>query len=1028
MPSLTRDKPGPAYWRSLDEHANTPEFQEFLQAEFPTLAGELQRPSSRRRFLKLMGASLGLAGLTACRWPKEHIVPATRQPYDRIPGVPSHYATAFELNGVATGLLVTSYEGRPIKIEGNDLHPFSRGRTNSWMQAAILELYDPNRSQRVVQREDQAITPHRRWDEFDAFVSQHFDELRTSRGSRLCVLHENTSSPSFARMKAKFRAAFPEAELYEYEPISRDSEIEGARLAFGTPLRSHLHLDKADVIVSLDSDFLMTHPAAVKYAGDFAARRRPVDGKMSRFYTFEGGMSLTGSLADHRTAVRPSEIGVLVRQLARQLADELHVSDTPQWLAPAKSESSVDHKVIESLAHDLAAHRGRCAIVVGPNQPPEVHAIAQHLNAWLDAPGNTVSYTAEPDAERESHVANITRLVERMRAGNVDTLVMLGGNAVYDAPADLEFAGALEQVPTRIHLSLYDNETSQLCSWHAPRAHFLEAWGDARAWDGTLSICQPLIEPLYNGRTPTELLALITGDSTTDGHKITQATFNELVNGDETVWKQSLADGIVKDTAWATESATLAGFSPPTSDTSGEWDVVFTPDYSAFDGRFANNAWLQELPDPITKLTWDNAALISPADAAELGIDRNGQQIEITVGQRTLNVPVYMLPGHARKTITLPMGYARTTAGAVGDGVGFATHSLRTVDGMSIAGASVKLAGGFHELIGTQDHHAIKSEVGDAAMQGRIDDLAREGTLDEFKHHPNFAKHRVHHPPLESLWKEKDYDGHKWGMAIDLNACIGCGVCSLACQAENNIPVVGKDEVAVGREMHWIRIDRYFKGEPTAPNVEVVHQPVACVHCENAPCEQVCPVAATVHDEDGLNVMVYNRCIGTRYCANNCPYKVRRFNWFYNHHGPAHPRSKKHGTSPFPGKLAQAELTDVEKLANSPFVTVRSRGVMEKCTYCVQRINAVKIKAKNERWESIPDGMITPACAQACPASAITFGDLNDPNSAVRRLHEDDRAYAMLAELNVKPRTAYLAKLRNPANRDSHTDHGNEHT
>ncbi len=1042
-----------AYWRSLDELADTPAFRQWLESEFPHLPAEFVDGPSRRQFLKLMGASLAFAGLAGCRWPKETIVPATRQPGDRVPGVPVQYATVFEIGGAATGLLVTSYDGRPIKIEGNEKHPFSRGKTNHWMQAGILDLYDPDRGRWPVHRggrrrpagEAAGETPvppgsgSRTWAEFEAFAKEHFGALRAHGGAGLAVLTEMSSSPSLREMQGRFLTAFPQAAWYEYEPLSRDNEREGARRAFGRPLRTHLHLDQADVVVSFDDDFLMTHPAAVKYAGDFAARRRADDGRMNRLYVFEAGLTVTGSMADHRYAVRPSQIGRVLEELAVVLGDRL---GTPILNGEPVGESPVARVQIEALAADLHAHVGKCLLTVGPQQPPEVHALAHAVSAALRAHGVTITFTDDPDPQRPTHFDAIKTLAERAKAGEIETLVILGGNPVFDAPADLGFAHLLPTIACSIHLSLYDNETSQVCTWYLPRAHYLEAWGDGLAWDGTLGIAQPLIEPLYAGRSPIELLALLCSDPLTNGYDIVRRTFGNAfdfgVNRQE-LWERSLHDGVVPDTAWPVVTPTRSAGPPnPAPGANADFEIAFSPDYSVYDGRFANNGWLQEWPDPITKLTWGNAALISPADAAKLGVRRNGDMLRVAGDAGAMEVPAFILPGHAEGSVTLPLGGGREpAAGAVASGAGFNTCVLRTSKSpWIVTGVKVAALGKHSDLATTQDHHAIRSAVGDEETQRRAGVLVREATLAHYRAHPDFAQHVVHLPQLKSLWQEKEYTGHRWGMAIDLSACIGCGACVIACQAENNIPVVGKDEVLMGREMHWIRVDRYFRedsrggssagpeparrgGSPASSGVDVFHQPVTCVHCENAPCEQVCPVAATVHDEEGLNVMVYNRCIGTRYCSNNCPFKVRRFNWFYNHHGPRHPRSQADGKSKAPGLLKQAELSEIEKLRHNPEVTVRSRGVMEKCTFCVQRINAVKIKARNERWAKVPDGLIVPACAQACPTDAIVFGDLNDPDSRVRKLHEHNRAYHLLAELNIKPRTAYLAKLRNPAESES---------
>ena len=1016
MPPLTRGRTGQAYWRSLDELADTPEFREFVEHEFPSFSGELLASPSRRQFLKVMGASLALAGMTGCRWPKETIVPQAKRPPGRAPGVPVRYATAFELGGVATGLLVTSYDGRPVKIEGNELHPFSRGATDAIAQAGVLELYDPDRSRRVVRR-DSAGDHEADWHAFERFAGPHFAELRQSQGAGLYVLSEASASPSLAEMRARLLAAFPQAKWVEYEPLSRDNEHEGARLAFGRRYRTHLHFEKADVVVSLDADFLLNHPTAVANTRDFARRRAGENGGMNRVYVIESDFTITGSKADHRYAVRSSAIV----DLARKLLAEIGGGAEPAASRP----TGLDHVRIDQIARDLTAHRARGLVVVGANQPPIVHAIGHAINSKLGNVGATVTYTDEPDADRPTHVDAIGELCERMSAGDVNTLLVLGGNPVYDAPADVEFDRGLSNVKTRIHLGVFDNETARRCDWHLPRAQYLESWADARAFDGTLSIVQPLIEPLYGGRTPIELLALAVGDETQSGYDIVRRTLRRQLSGAgdfESAWRKALHDGVVANTRWpdrtpqlaADVEASLAIGSAAAQD---GFELVFTRHPGLHDGRFANNGWLQEMPDPLTKLTWGNAALISPRDAERLGARRD-DVLRIEVGGKSLEIAAYVLPGHAPGAITLPVGFGRAAvAGKVAEGAGFDVYPLRTRQAMYIAvGAKVSRTGRTYKLATTQDHHSIQSAVGDAEIQKRIARLIREGTPE----HPA-GSHHEHQLPVVSLWKEHTYDeGHRWAMAIDLSKCTGCTACVVACQAENNIPVVGKEEVIVGREMHWIRIDRYFKGDPQDPAVEAVHQPLTCHHCENAPCEQVCPVAATVHDDEGLNVMVYNRCIGTRYCLNNCPYKVRRFNFFYNHHGPKHPRSE--------GKWAQKHLNEIEMMVHNPEVTVRSRGVMEKCTFCLQRINQAKITARNEwvqadpatRGEKyeIPDGTIVPACAQVCPAEAIIFGDLNQvgAKSKVAQAFEHERAYSILdAELNLKTRTRYLTKLRNSA-------------
>ena len=994
---------GKTYWRSLDELADTPAFRAFVEREFPSLAGEMLSPTTRRRFLKMMGASLAMAGLAGCRWPEEKIVPHAHRPGNQTPGVPVRFATAMELGGAASGLLVTSYDGRPVKIEGNPEHPINRGATDAITQASLLELYDPDRSKTVNRPHESRGVLKTTWDEFTAFAKKHFGELREQDGAGLCILSEASSSPSVADMKARLLKAFPQARWHEYEPISWDNEREGTRIAFGRPMRPHLHLDQAEVIACFDADILMTHPAAVKHARDFAAGRTADDGRMNRLYMMESGYSITGSMADHRVAVPSRLIPGFLQRLDGMLSSE--GADFGRDNADA---------FIEQLAKDLDAHRGRSTVIAGPQQPPEVNAVVHALNVELGNAGKTITYTAEADPDRPTHVESIKALAEDIDAGKVKTLVILGGNPAYNAPADLAFGELLGKVDTTIHLSGYYDETSQLCTWHLPRAHCLESWGDARSYDGTICTIQPLIAPLYNGKTSIELLALITGDGFAKGHDIVRRTMRSVAptGGFERFWKRLLHDGLLADSAFAaaalpgrnrnhqdrsaliaplTEGKYIDGLEVRVTERSTEYDpveVCFVQDMSVYDGRFASNGWLQEMPDPMTKITWDNAALIAP-ETARLHHVTTGDVIPVDSGKRELEIPVYVMPGHAEHSLTLPLGYGRTGAGPVGTGVGVDTYKLRTTDSMHVARTGSILWGWEkHDFAATQDHHAIDA-IGMKGRAQRLPVLIREANLDEYRQNPEFAREMDHYE-YKPLWAEHEYEGRRWAMAIDLSKCTGCSACVVACQAENNIPVVGKEQVGNGREMHWLRIDRYFKGDPEDPRV--VHQPVACHHCENAPCEQVCPVAATVHNSEGLNDMVYNRCIGTRYCSNNCPYKVRRFNYF---------------------NFRKDVDTEVEKMVFNPEVTIRSRGVMEKCTYCVQRIEAAKIAAKNER-RPIADGEIVPACAQVCPTQAIIFGDLNDPKSRVRQQHEHNRAYAMLGELNVKPRTRYLARLRNP--------------
>ena len=1037
MPSLTNGPSGKAYWRSLDELADTPAFRGWLAREFPNLAPELSG-STRRQFLKIMGASLGLAGLTACRWPKETIVPFANRPDGRTPGVPVEYATAMELGGIGSGLLVTSYDGRPIKVEGNELHPFSKGASSAFAQAAILELYDPDRSRHPSVLEHANRTA-KQIPEFERFAREHFASLSERDGGGLFILGGSNGSPTFNTLKSRLLSELPAAKWFEFEAISRDNERGGTRLAFGRALRTQLDFTHADVVLSLDDDFLLNHPAMVRYTRDYAAGRTAEDGSMSRLYMLESTFSLTGSNADVRHALRSSELPAALAALARELIDAgLELPAQAAEPAAALHEAESDYEYLPRIAAELLAHRGRGIITVGPRQPAEAHALAALLNAALGNIGSTVRYVDAPDPDRTPHRDAIVELTDALKRGEVDTLVILGGNPVFTAPADLEFVAALAKAKTSIHLSLYEDETSRASTWHVPAAHFLESWGDTRAWDGTVSLVQPLIAPLYDGISSIELLAVLLGDASIGGYDLVRKTFRDQFAGAadfESAWRRALHDGVVPRTAFTQQSPKLSNADwaaiasrlvADRSPSDGEFELVFTQDHSVYDGRFANSGWLQELPDPITKITWDNAALISVADARRLNVRRD-DKIEITLAERRLTLPVDVVPGHAPGSITLPIGYGRAQAGIVGNDVGFDVSKLRTSDGWNVArGATVKRTRFTHPLATTQDHHAITSEVGNQEMAARIPELLREGTLAEFKDEPHFVRHRVHPLPLVQLFDEHAFPGKpRWAMTTDLSRCTGCSACVVACQAENNIPVVGKDEVSRGREMQWIRIDRYFSGDPAdTDGVRMAHQPIMCQQCENAPCEQVCPVAATVHDEEGLNVMIYNRCIGTRYCLNNCPWKVRRFNWFYNHHGPAHPRSVELGAPPYPGTRPQEKLTRIEMMAFNPEVTVRTRGVMEKCTFCLQRIASAKIIARNRELAggdgTIPDGTIRTACQQACPAEAIVFGDLNDEQGAVSKLFKNDRAYEMLEHLNTKPRNRYLAKLRNPRDGASH--------
>ncbi|MEE8452187.1 MAG: TAT-variant-translocated molybdopterin oxidoreductase [Thermoguttaceae bacterium] len=1020
MPSLDQRDNSNAYWRSLSQLADTEEFRAFLESEFPAVADI--EGVSRRRWLQLMGASLVLAGATGCRWEKEEIRPFVDRPANRTPGRTQRYATAIDLGGSAVGLSVTTVDGRPIKIEGNPKHPASLGATDATAQAAILEFYDPDRNQNVY-RKTGAQRTVRSWDDFAEFARSHFGTLREKRGEGFRILARADSSPTLAAMRAKLLEAFPRAEWHQYEPICDDHQRAGTKAAIGMPCRPQFALDEARVIVGLDADLLGSHPAAVRYAGDFATGREVVDGQMNRLYVVESCLSITGASADHRLALRSEQIGAFVTALEYEVLDRVLPDEAKKLLWPSEPFGSSDPshpaaQFVRALADDLFANRGRSVVAAGPRQPAAVHEAVHAINEALDNVGRTVTYTAEPDPQRPSHVAAIRSLAADLKAGKVRTLLILGGNPAYDAPADLALAELLEKAPpeTTIHLSLHHNETSALCEWSLPQAHFLESWGDARAYDGTYSIIQPTIEPLYGGRSATEVLGLILPGDAPSARDAVRETFKQIVGEDgfERRWRDTLHDGLLHDSEWPLVTPSVDSLSKRTGSvellhestwTGGPVEIVFCRDASVHDGRFANSGWLQEMPDPITRLTWGNAAVMNPTTADKLGVEDQTLVKLILRGRKVEEMPAYVLPGQATGTVAVALGYGRTMAGQVGgseaddvDAVGVDVYPLRTSDAMDFApGLVIKPTGKKFPLATTQDHFAIDT-VGLKQRAARVPTLVREATLEHYREHPDFAQHAVHHPPLESLWTEHESPGYRWGMVIDLSKCTGCGACVVACQAENNVPIVGKEQVLRGREMHWLRVDRYFKGHPVDPQaVQVVCQPLPCQQCELAPCEQVCPVAATVHSEEGLNDQVYNRCVGTRYCANNCPYKVRRFNYFNYHKNLADPAN------------------EVTKMAYNPEVTIRSRGVMEKCTYCVQRIQAAKIEAKND-GETVKDGAIKTACQQVCPTGAIVFGDLANRKSAVAQTIEaqNGRNYAMLGELNVKPRTTYLAKIRNP--------------
>jgi len=987
-------------WRSLEELAGTREFEEALHREFPRGASEWPDDGvSRRRFLKLMGASLALAGVYGCsKEPEEKIVPYVNPPAGVVPGKALYFATAMTMGGYGMGLLVESHLGRPTKAEGNPDHPASLGATNVFGQACLLDLYDPDRSSVVTYRSN--ITD---WGAFSNALAARMENQRSNGGAGLRILTSTVTSPTLIDQMQQVLRMYPKARWHRYDPVGRGAGSTSAVY----------RLDRAEVVLSLDSDFLFDEPGSVRYGREFIDKRRVRDarGTMNRLYVVEPTPTITGSMADHRLAVRAGE----VEAIAREVATEIGIAQA--------ATSSARQKWVTAVAEDLGNHRGSSLVIAGPYQSPAVHRLAEAMNLSL---GNVGSTFLPIDNAEAAPAASLEELIADMDSGTAEVLIILGGNPAYNAPANLKFAEALTRFSMlknadgsfrnmSVRLGLHNDETSLLCQWHVPEKHFLESWSDVRAFDGTVSLVQPLIAPLYPSKSDHEMLAAIMGDDHASDHDLVQQYWNGKHGpGDfDAFWRATLEKGIIGNTASAYARA-LGAHPAPASESSAPksesgLEIVFLPDPSIWDGAFANNPWLQELPKPFSKLTWDNAANISPTTARQMGLN-NGDVVTLRYQGQEVEAPVYVLPGQADGSVTVHLGYGRTRAGSVGNGVGFNAYALRSSrQPWFDSGLTITKTGRTHLLAVTHDHHTIESRsvrgnirdevVSEPTRQKQLEQeeldnrrLVRVAELEFFRQHPSFAKEvegEAAHKPLLSLFPGQDYsEGYKWGMSIDINACIGCNACVVACQAENNIPVVGKDQVIRGREMHWLRIDQYYRGEPENP--EMYNQPVPCMHCENAPCELVCPVGATVHDSEGINNMVYNRCIGTRYCSNNCPYKVRRFN-FFDYRDTVHPTIA---------------------MQKNPEVTVRSRGVMEKCSYCIQRITNTRIEAEKQ-GRRIKDGEVQTACQQACPTRAIIFGDLNDRGAEVVKLKALPMDYGILEELTTKPRTTYLARLRN---------------
>jgi MoCo/4Fe-4S cofactor protein with predicted Tat translocation signal len=1032
---------GRKYWRSLAQFSGKPEFRQWLEREFPQGAQEYQGGEvSRRNFLQIMGASAALAGLSlsSCRRPEKHLVPFTQGVEWSIPGKALFFASSMPTRCGALPLIVATYDGRPTKIEGNPLHPAVKGASNTWAQSAILDLYDPERAH-TFRRDGQEVTPAEFERALDAIVAGAGD------GAGIAFLMDKCVSPTRDRLRGEIEKKFPKSAFYAYEASQGDDLA--ANIAFGEGFMAVPRFDKADVILAVDSDFLSCTEGSIEQIRQFGARRSvdQPDAKMNRLYVVENRYTVTGGMADHRLRLPASQLGAFLIMLATQIGQAtgdaalgtvvkgLRAAAAPVFGGGEAAVTRIADWVRETAA-DLVSAKGRSLVLVGDRAPAAVQVLGYAINAALGNLGATLigrKLTEKPAGKIEA-------LARAIGDGAVKTLFILGGNPVYNAPADLAWGALQQKVPTVVRLGMHNDETGSISNWNVPQAHFLESWGDSRATDGSYTAVQPMIMPLFGGWSEIDLLAKVAGLKKPEGPELVQDTFRQVAGGEAkgftAGWARFLRDGFLDKSAAGEEKLAFnaAGASEYVRENSalpvlgeGSFEVVLVPDSKLDDGRHANNGWLQELPDPITKLTWDNAAWISPASAKKLGVDTQ-DVIEVAVENRRIEIAVVVTPGHADNSLTIPLGYGRTVVGPVGRGTGVDANVLRTSrQPFLIVGAAVRRLGRTYALGITQEH---------GALEGRGADLTREATLDKFKEvaaaAPGSAEASyfkklgmdAHIPENISLYSHPPLtDPYQWGMAIDLSTCTGCSACTIACQAENNIPIVGKEQVIGNREMHWLRMDRYFATDDgNVDDPEMLSQPMLCQHCENAPCETVCPVNATVHSEDGINVMAYNRCIGTRYCANNCPFKVRRFNFFDYNQRNVHGRVPG---KPFTGLYewnltAPKGMAETLKMQKNPNVTVRMRGVMEKCTFCVQRVQEAKIAAKVYARDTgdikIPTDSFTTACAQACPADSIVFGDIKDPNSRVSKLKEKERGYRLLEYLNVNTRMWYLARIRNP--------------
>jgi MoCo/4Fe-4S cofactor protein with predicted Tat translocation signal len=978
---------GKKYWRSIDELANTEEFQAAVEREFPSAAQEWVDPVSRRGFLKLMGASMALAGMAGCtKQPDEPIYPYVKAPEDLILGKPMYFASAHPFVTGAVPLLVKSDQFRPIKIDGNPDHAYNHGGSDVYSQGSLLDLYDPDRSKHTTYRGE-----NRDWAEF---VQEFRIKAAASKdGTGLYFLSETITSPTLARQWRALHAAYPKATLVQYDPA-----IAGTWQAKG--LNVQYDLSGADIVVSLDADFISSadYPGFHKLVRDYAARRKSPENGMNRLYAVESSTTTTGMKAEHRQMLRASEVPAFAAELAKAVGVAGADAPTYTW-------TDDQAKFLAALAKDLKANAGKSAVIPGLYQDESVASLALAINQALGNVGKTVKLSSDPAIPVPSdQLGDFKALVADLNAGKVDWLVILNANPIYSAPADLDFGAAFNKANVVAHLGSHYDETGQIAHWHIPAAHYLESWSDARAYDGTVSIVQPMIDPLYGGKTAHDVFQALLDEPLLSAYEAVRTTQKATIKGDfETGWRKALHDGWIADSAYAAGGAAKPGAMAkvPAPAAKDAVEILFRPDPNVYDGRWSNVGWLQELPKPVTNLSWDNAAIVSGATLTKLGLEED-DIVELTVGNGKVKAPVIVAPGHPDNSVTVHLGYGREFAGRVGSGAGFNAYLIRATWAPFCATGAIKKVDGKWGTAITKSHfqdHRSKTVSGQGNGNNSLEadeaigerGIIRYATLDEFKANPGFAQEGEGRdtPTMgTSLFPNWTYPENKWAMSIDMNSCTGCNACIVSCYAENNIAVVGKQQVRIGRNMQWLRIDTYFEGDLSAPRAHF--QPMTCQHCENAPCEQVCPVGATVHTPEGINTMVYNRCVGTRYCSNNCPYKVRRFNFL----------------------LYSDYETESLKLMRNPDVSVRSRGVMEKCSYCVQRITAARIEADKEN-RPIRDGEVVTACQQACPASAIVFGNMNDPNSRVAKLHALERTYQVIADQNTRPRTRYVAEVLN---------------